>query len=161
MIASDWVGGLVVVGDQRSLVGLADLPVPPDAGGQGQQPLGDPDPDPGQGPATMLLQPELTLEGLEHALDPLPKAPQRTNPVRLISPVGTQQHRAVGGDHLVELTAGEPLVGQDDQSRAQPAAFVVQQGGHDLALAQLGVARHQATGRPSGPARTYSRKPQK
>jgi hypothetical protein len=49
MIASDWVVmGSVVVGDQGALVGRADLPIPPDRRGQGEQPLGDPDPDPGQ-----------------------------------------------------------------------------------------------------------------
>jgi hypothetical protein len=43
------VGISVVVGEQGPLVGGADLPVRPDRGGQGQQPLGDPDIDTGQG----------------------------------------------------------------------------------------------------------------
>ena len=43
MIASDWVAvASVVVGDQGALVGRADLPVPPDPGGQGEQPLRHP-----------------------------------------------------------------------------------------------------------------------
>src|SRR5215207_4513238 len=79
MIASDWLadGASVVVADQRALVGRADLPVPPDRGGQGQQSLGDSDPDPGKGTAAVAFQPELALEGLEGVLDPLPEAAQR------------------------------------------------------------------------------------
>jgi hypothetical protein len=150
----------VVVGDQGALVGGTDLPVPPDAGGQGQQSLGDSDPDSGQGPAAVLFQAELTLEGLEGALDPLPELAQGALPGWLISAVGSQQPGPVGGDHLVELAAGEALIGQDDQARTQSSALVVQQGGHDLTLAQLGGGQDQATGSPSGPARTYSRKPQ-
>src|SRR5919109_5587922 len=125
MIASDWVVGLVVIGDQGALVGDAGCPVPPDPGGQRQQPLGDPDPDPGQGPAAVAFQAKLALEGLEGALDPLPETAQRPMPVRFISTVGTQQDGAIAGDQLLELAAGEPLVGQDDQSGPQPTAFVV------------------------------------
>src|SRR4029450_1119037 len=101
MIASDWVVGLVVVGDQGALVGCADLPVPPDPGGQGQQPLADPDPDPSQGPAAVLFQTQLTLKSLEGALDPLPEAAQRPLPVWLVGAVGTQQPGAVLSNELV------------------------------------------------------------
>jgi hypothetical protein len=62
MIASDWVGS-VVVGGQGALVRRAELPVPPDRRGQGEQALGDPDTDPGQGPAAMAFQAELVFEG--------------------------------------------------------------------------------------------------
>src|SRR5512132_889337 len=63
MIASDWVVGIsVVVGEQGPLVGGAGLPVPPDRGGQGQQPLGDTDVDAGQGSSPVAFQPELVLE---------------------------------------------------------------------------------------------------
>src|SRR5512132_2900181 len=104
MIACAWVGRMsVVVGDQRALVGRAELPVPPDPGGQRQQSLPDPDPDPGQGPAAVAFQPELALEALECALDPLPEPAQRPQPARLISTVRTQQPGPVGGDQLVEL----------------------------------------------------------
>jgi hypothetical protein len=162
MIASEWMGGvLVVVGDQGALVGGADLPVPPDRGGQGQQPLSDPDPDAGQGAAAVAFQPKLVFEGGEGALDPLPEATQRPMPVRLIGAVRAQQARAIASDQLLEVPAGEALVGQDDQPRPQPGALVVQHGRHDLPLTQLGVARHQVTGMPSGVASTYRRKPQK
>src|SRR4249919_3956904 len=99
MIASDWLEELsVVVGDQGALVGGADLPVPPDAGGQGEQPLGDPDIDPGQGPAPVAFQPELVFEGVEGALDPLSPATQRPMPAWLIGTVGTHQDRAIADD---------------------------------------------------------------
>jgi hypothetical protein len=65
MIASDWVDGfLVVVGDQGALVGRVDFPVPPDRGGQGEQPLADPAPDPGQGAAAVPFQPKLDFKGV-------------------------------------------------------------------------------------------------
>src|SRR6266508_6874998 len=72
---------LRVVGEQGPLVGGADLPVPPDRGGQGQQPLGDPDVDAGQGSSPVAFQPALVLEGVEGALDPLAPATQRAQPM--------------------------------------------------------------------------------
>src|SRR5438034_1075567 len=76
--------GLVVVGQQRALVGLTELPVEPDRGGQGEQPLGDADEHPAEGTATMLLQPELLLERVDDRLDPLPHPAQRPEPARLV-----------------------------------------------------------------------------
>lgn len=61
------------------------------------------------------------------------------------------QRGATAGDQLLEVPAGEPLIRQDEQSWPQPGALMFQQGGHHLALPQLGVARHQATDTaPSG-----------
>jgi hypothetical protein len=151
----------VVVGDQGTLVGRADLPVPPDRGGQGEQPLPDPDPDPGQRPSPMALQPELVFEGVEGALDPLPPTAQRAVPAGLVSTVGTQQDRAITSDQLLEVLAGKALVGQDDQPRPQPTALVVQQGRDHLAFAQLGAGQAPGHRQPSGAASTSSRKPQK
>jgi hypothetical protein len=96
---------------------------------------------PGKGAAAVPFQPELALEGLEGALDPLPQAPQRPQPAGLISPVGSQQPGAMAGDELVEVTTGNALVAQDDQARAQLGALVVQQGLDDLALTQLGAGQ--------------------
>ena len=144
----------MVVGDQGALVGYADLPVPPDRRGQGQQPLGDADIHAGQGASLVAFQPELVFEGVEGALDPLAPATQRAQPTRLIGTVGPQQDRVVLGDQLGELPAGEAFVGHDDQPRSQPATLMVQHGRDHLALAELGLARHQATGNPSGAART-------
>src|SRR5512132_3108089 len=124
MIASDWVVGSVVVGDQGALVGCTDLPVPPDPTGQGEQPLRDPDPDAGQGAAAVPFQPKLALEGLEGALDPLADTAQRPNPPGLVRAVGAQQHRAVPGDDLLELPPREPLVADQEQPRTQPATLV-------------------------------------
>src|SRR6266498_1875104 len=137
MIASDWVVGSVVVGDQGALVGHADLPVPPDPSSQGEQPLRDPDPDPLRGAAAVLFQSELTLEGVEGALDPLADTPQRPNPARLVGPVRAQQPRPVLADELVELPPGEALVTDQQQAWAQPGALVLEQRRHDLTLAQL------------------------
>src|SRR6266508_6833509 len=115
MIASDWVVGSVVVGDQGALLGGAGLPIPPDRGGQRQQPLGDADVDAGKGAAAVAFQPELVLEGVEGALDPLPDPAQRAVPARLVGAVGAQQPGAVAGDELLEVAAGEALVAQQEQ----------------------------------------------
>jgi hypothetical protein len=70
----DWWVGLVVVGDQGALDRGAELPVEPDAGGQGEQPLRDPDPDPLDGVGAVLLQAELVFGGVDDGLDPLATA---------------------------------------------------------------------------------------
>src|SRR5215216_2523009 len=162
MIASDWVEGIsVVVGDQGTLVGGADLPVPPDRRGQGEQALGDPDPDTGQGPAAVAFQPQLVFEGVKGALDPLAPATQRPQPMRLISPVGAQQDRAIAADQLLELPAGEALVTHDAQPGRSRGRSWSSMAATTSRSPSLGVARHQATGTPSGVASTYRRKPQK
>jgi hypothetical protein len=74
----------MVVGDQRALVGRAELPVPPDRRGQGEEALGDPDPDAGQGAAAVAFQAKLVFEGVEGALDPLAPATQRAVPDRFV-----------------------------------------------------------------------------
>ena len=67
----DWLASSVVVGDQRALDRGAQLPVEPDRGGQGQQPLGDPDPGALDGVGAVALQAELVFEGVDDRLDPL------------------------------------------------------------------------------------------
>jgi hypothetical protein len=158
----DWWVGLVVVGDQAALDRGAELPVPPDASGQGQQPLGDADPDALDGMGAVAFQTELVFEGVEDRLDPLANAAQVAEPPRLISPVGADQPRLQLGDQLGEGAAGQAFVGQDNHARAQDllAGSLVQQGFGDLAFPWVGLARHQATGRPSGLASTYSLSPQ-
>ena len=54
----------VVMGGQRPLGGLADGPAVPDAGGQGQQPLGDAGIDAFGGAAVVAFEVELALEGV-------------------------------------------------------------------------------------------------
>src|SRR4029453_3950250 len=157
MIASDWVVvASVVVGDQGALVGRADLPVPPDRRGQSEQAFRDPDNHAGHGAAAVAFQPKLVFEGVKGALDPLPPAAQRAMPAWFVGAVRSQQHRAIAGHELLELAAGEPLVGQDDQPRPQPVALVVQQRGDHLALAQLGAGQ---TPRPPEPARPRQEPP--
>ena len=51
----------MVVGDQGALVGRADLPVPRDRRGQGEQALRDPDHHSGQGAAAVAFQPSWSL----------------------------------------------------------------------------------------------------
>src|SRR5918994_2872335 len=58
----DWLVGSVVVGDQRALDRGAELPVEPDPGGQGGQPLGDPDPEALDGVGAVAFQAELVFE---------------------------------------------------------------------------------------------------
>src|SRR5919201_4475434 len=121
MIASDWAGEvLVVVGDQGALVGRADLPVPPDRAGPGEQPLGAADVDAGQGTAAVAFQAKLVLEGVEGALDPLPDPAQRPHPAGLVGAVRSQQPRAVLGDQPFEVATSKVLVDQDEQARPQP-----------------------------------------
>src|SRR5918996_3215997 len=94
MIDSDWIGvGSMVVVDQRTLVGGAELPVEPDGGGQGQQPLGDPDVDPGWDARAVLLQPKLPLEGIDDRLDPLAHRPQTPESGWLVAAGGADPHR--------------------------------------------------------------------
>jgi hypothetical protein len=131
----------MVVGDQGALTRLAGLPVPPDPGDQGQQPLGDSDPDTGEGAAAVPFQSELVFARVEQALDPLPDPAQRPVPVGLISPVGAQQPGPMRCDQLLELLPGEALVAQDEQARAQPLALVAEHGRHDPAFAQLGAGQ--------------------
>src|SRR4029450_6974653 len=130
MIASDWVVvASVVVGDQGALVGGGGLPVPPERRGQSEQALRDPDNHAGQGAAAVAFQPKLVFEGVEGALDPLPPAAQRAMPAWFVGAVRSQQHRAIAGNELLELAAGEPLVRQDDQPPPQPVALAVQPPG--------------------------------
>jgi hypothetical protein len=119
----------------------------------GRAAAGRPGPRPSQGAAAVLFQAELALERLEDALDPLPEAAQRAVPAWLISAVGSQQPGAVGGDQLLEVAAGQALIGQDDQARTQPAALMVQHGRHDFALAQPRVpGTRPPAARPRRPA---------
>jgi hypothetical protein len=149
MIDSDWGGmGLVVVGDERAVWLHAQLPVEPDAGGQGEQALDDPGVDPGRGATTMLFQAKLAFEGVDDRLDPLAHRPQRPEPGRLVAAVGTHQHRAQARDVPVDLGASKALV--DDEAR--PGWRLA---GSSKAMAtsrspSLGLARHQARGLPSG-----------
>ncbi len=64
--------GSVVIADQGSLVACPGCPVVPDAGGHGQQPLGDPDVAALGGAAAVAFEVQLALEGVVDRFDPLP-----------------------------------------------------------------------------------------
>src|SRR5215472_3863073 len=81
----------VVVCNQRTLLGGADLPVPPDAGRECQQPLGNPRHNPSRGTAAVLFERELSLEGVDDAFDPLADRAQGAAAGRLILAIGTEQ----------------------------------------------------------------------
>src|SRR5215218_1817868 len=129
----DWLVGSVVVGDQGAL----------DPGGQGGQPLGDPDSQAVDGVGAVAFQAELVFEGVEDGLNPLADPAQVAEPVRLITTVGTAQGGVQASHELVELPSRQPLVGQDDHARAQHplAGGTVHQDLGRLALAELGVGQ--------------------
>src|SRR5215213_1155121 len=89
----DWLVVSVVVGDQGALDRGAELPVEPDRGGQGGQPLGDAGPQAVDGVGAVAFQAELVFEGVEDRLDPLADPAQVAEPVRLITAVRAGQPR--------------------------------------------------------------------
>src|SRR5262245_5994655 len=103
MIDSVWMGdGSVVEGQQGALVPDAELPVEPDPGGQGEQPLRHPNEHPTRGAAAVAFQAELVFEGVDDRLDPLAHPAQRPEPGRLVLAVGTDQMRAQRSDMAAE-----------------------------------------------------------
>src|SRR5215211_6359157 len=158
----DWLVVSVVVGDQGALDRGAKLPVEPDPGGQGGQPLGDPDPQAVDGVGAVAFQAELVFEGVEDGLNPLADPAQVAEPVRLITTVGAAQGGGQASHELVELPSRQPLVSQDDHARRSTPWRAARSTRTSAAWRSpsLGLARHQATGIPSGPASTYSLSPQ-
>jgi hypothetical protein len=158
----DWLVGSVIVGDQGTLDRGIDLPVPPDPSGQGEQPLSDPDPHALGGVSAVAFQAKLVLEGVEDRLHPLAHPTQRPEPIRLIKAVRACQDRTQVADDPFELAPSQPLVGQDDQPGAQHllSGGPVQQHLGDRTFPWVGLARHQATGMPSGQTSRYSLRPQ-
>ena len=71
-----------------------------------------------------------------------------------------RQGRAQIGDELLELSAGKAFVGKDELTELAGRSTVGQQGLGDVAFAELGLARHQLIGMPSGAHNTYSLRPQ-
>src|SRR5829696_2212458 len=139
----DWWVGLVVVGDQRTLDRGVELPVEPDRGGQGQQPLSDPDPGAVDGVGAVAFQAELVFEGVDDRFDPLADAAQVAEPGGFIGPVGADQPGAQPTHVLFEGAAGQSLVGQDDHAGPQHllAGGLVQQALGDLAFPGGGVGQ--------------------
>src|SRR5690349_23151332 len=114
--------GSVVVGDQGAFVISADLPVVPDGGGHGEQALGDAGAEASSGAAAVAFEVELALEGVVDRFDPLPDPADGPVPGRLVAAVRADQaHRVPGGDQVLEVPPGEPLVPDQDQARPQRA----------------------------------------
>src|SRR4029453_8453969 len=110
MVDSDWVDGeSVVIGDHRALVLDLELPVEPDRGGQGEQPLADADEDSAEGAAMVLFQAELVFEGVDDRLDPLAHPAQRAEPARLILAIRTNDAGAQCIEVALEGPTGNPL----------------------------------------------------
>src|SRR6266542_6202347 len=106
----------VVVRDQRALVRGADEPVVPDAGVEGDQTLSNPHEDAQVGPAAVLFEPELALEGVVDRLDALPNPAQLAVASALIAPIRSDEDGLQFADEVLELPAGVPLVGHDEQA---------------------------------------------
>jgi hypothetical protein len=147
------IGGEVAAWAAESLV-------EPERCGQGEQALGDPDPDPGQGPAAVLLQAELALEGVDNALDALADRAQIAVTGGLVTPVRALEAGAQITDLPVEAGPGKAFVANDGRAGQQPRRGVLEQLGRDLTLAKAWGARHQLTGIPSGAHSRYSLRPQ-
>src|SRR5499427_3098553 len=142
------LGDSMVVGNQGTLLGGVDLPVPPDAGPQSQQPLGDPRHDPGRGTAAVLFERELPFEGVDDALDPLPDRAQRAVTSRLILAIGAEQRGPQLADSCFQEAVGEAL----SQTMIWPSSngLPSRSASATSASPSLGSARHQSTTRPSG-----------
>src|ERR1700745_360532 len=165
--------GSVVIGDQRSLDGFGGGPVVPDGGGHGEQPLGDAGVDAGGGAAAVAFQVELAFEGVVDRFDPLA--------VPADAPGGGGTHPMGPGRGSSSRRSGRtrsspnPLVTRSSNSRpAKPLSPIRVSPGRRAWLRAAwasssaatsrspiaGLARHQATGIPSGVVIRYSFKPQ-
>src|SRR2546430_15800251 len=126
----------VVVRDRRAFVRGTDEPVVPDAGVEGEQALSNPYEDAKVGTPAVLFEPELTLEGVVDGLDALPDPAQLAVAARLVAPIRSDQDGRQFADEGLELPAGVPLVGQDEQARPWRRGFPAGLG--DLPVARRG-----------------------
>src|SRR5437899_1341024 len=138
----------VVVGNQGTLLGSVDPPVPPDARSECQQPLGHPCHDSTWSAGAMLFEGELAFEGVDDALDPLADRAERALARRLILAVGAEQSRTQLRDSGCQEAVGEAFVADDDLAFRDCAS--VKESLSHLSLSQLGIGQapvdHQAVG---------------
>src|SRR5215472_11708710 len=137
------LGDSVVVGNKRTLLGGADLPVPPDPGPERQQPLSDPRDNSGRGTPAVLFERELSLGGVDDALDPLMDLAQGAIANRLVLAIGTEQSGPQLGHSCLQEAVGEAFVADDDLAFLQRAS--IEERLRHLAFPSLGSARHQST----------------
>src|SRR5680860_859533 len=132
--------GSVVVGDQAA-PRVADGPVVPDAGTEGQQSLDDARAQPADRVGAVALQRELVLELVEDRLDPLANPAEFAEAGCLVTAIGAQEGAAQKLDELLDLGPGEALVADH---RVALQLDPREQLGDDLALGC--VARREAEG---------------
>src|SRR5918996_2039121 len=100
---------LVGVGGEVA-AGFADLPVVPEAGGEGQQAQADPGAETGEGAGAVALEAELAFAGPEDRFDPLADVPERAVAARLVLAVGAQKGCPPLGDEALEVLTREAFV---------------------------------------------------
>ena len=105
----------MVVGDQGSLDGGADLPVVPDAGVEGGEPLDDAGPGSCGDAAAVAFEAELVLQGPDDGLDALAEPVRERARLLLVLAGWTDQgqSQAVAGEELLGAPSGQALVRDD------------------------------------------------
>jgi hypothetical protein len=100
----------MVVGDQRSLGGGADLPVEPDRRVEGEQALQDASPQPRGDAAAVTVQAELVLERPDDRLHPLTQPVGEATRIGLVLAGGADQGQVLAGQGGLDVAAGQALV---------------------------------------------------
>src|SRR6266849_2734551 len=100
----------VLVGDEGALDRCSDLPVVPDGGVEGEQPLHDAGPQPGGDAAAVAFEPQLVLQRPDDRLDALPQ-PVREGPGLFVFAGRADQRQAQvrAGEELLGLLPGQAL----------------------------------------------------
>jgi hypothetical protein len=147
----------VVVGDQGSLDGGADLPVVPDAGVEGEEPLDDAGPESCGHAAAVAFEAELVLQGPDDGLDALAEPVRERARLVLVLAGGADQgqSQAVAGEELLGVLAGQALVGDDGGAGLGAVRGLAFQGLPGLVplAVQLGVRQAEpGDGAVAGPA---------
>src|ERR1051326_9493337 len=109
----------VVVRDQGALLRSIDEPVVPDPGGEGEQALSDAHDNAEAGATAVFFESELALEGVVDALDVLAGPGQLAEAPPLVAAVRSDEDGRQFADEVLELPAGVPLVGHDEQASSQ------------------------------------------
>src|SRR6266540_3273797 len=115
---------------------LAELPVEVDGGVEGEDAGGDAANEAGWSLREVVFEPQLVLERVDDRLDSLPDLPDRRRlPLRLVGSAGAQQECAELADGLLEVAAGEALIGDHELADGR---LPLQQLEHGLALGRVG-----------------------
>jgi hypothetical protein len=141
--------GLVVIGDEGSLDGLAGSVVVPDRGGQGEDALQDSDHDARWGVAAVALQVKLAFEGVVDGFDDLAQRLEEAGarPFWFAVAGGAQQADAAVGQDGFEVVPVVVLVRDDDLAAAAGGQGGVGQDVQEhLALVRFGAGQGEADG---------------